>query len=158
MSNGRSIADIQRHMREYFHKQRQIRRRPIGNREYQQPARIAQNPTSIGPQQQYPPSPSPQVQRVPIQPQPQVIQPVPQVIYPHEKSQFNLAGFGLSIAVIGAIGGYMYLTSASVKEQIDTLIAMGLGKLSVLANSDAVMGIIFLGLVITFMGILTRKR
>ena len=151
MSEGRSIADMQRHMREYFHKQRQIRRKPIGNKEYQQPARIAQNPISVSPPQQYSLSPSPQAQRIPIQPQ-------PQVTYLHENPQFNLAGFGLSIAVIGAVGGYLYLTSTSVKGQIDSLIAMGLGKLSVLTNSDAVMGIIILGLLIAFVGIMTRRR
>ena len=102
--------------------------------------------------------PEAQAQRTLIQPQPQIIQPQPQVIYPHEKPQFNLAGFGLSIAVIGAVGGYLYLTSASVKEQIDSLIAMGLDKLSVLAESDAVMGIIIIGLVIAFVGIMTRRR
>lgn len=150
MSEGRSIADMQRHMREYFHKQRQIQRRPIGDREYQQPVRIVQNPISVGPQQQYSPSPSQQVQQTPIQPQ-------PQVTYPHE-NQFNLAGFGLSIAVIGAVGGYLYLTSASVKGQLDTLFAMGLGKLSILAESDTVMGIIILGLIIAFVGIMTRRR
>ena len=155
MSEGRSIADMQRHMREYFHKQRQIRRRPIDNKEYQQPARIIQNPISVGPQQQYSP---PQAQQTPIQPQPPIIQPQPQVIYSHENPQFNLAGFGLSIAVIGAVGGYMYLTSTSIKGQVDMLFAMGLGKLSVLAKSDAVMGIIFLGLVIAFIGIITRRR
>ena len=147
MSEGRTIADMQRHMREYFHKQRQIQRRPIGDREYQQPARIVQNPISIGPQQQNLPL---QEQRTPIQPQ-------SQATYPHE-NQFNLAGFGLSIAVIGAVGGYMYLTSASLKVQIDTLIAASLGKLSVLTNSDTVMGIIVLGLVIAFVGIMTRKK
>ena len=52
----------------------------------------------------------------------------------------------------------MYLTSASVKGHLDTLIAMGLGKLSVLAKSDAVMGIIILGLIIAFVGIMTRRR
>ena len=148
MSNGRSIADMQRHMREYFQKQRQIQRRPIGDREYQQPVRIVQNPISIGPQQQYPLSPSPQAQQTPIQ---------PQVTYSHE-NQFNLAGFGLSIAIIGAVGGYVYLTSSSVKGQLDTLFAMGLGKLSILAESDTVMGIIILGLIIAFVGIMTRRR
>ena len=117
--------------------------------EYQQPVRIVQTPTSASPQQQYSPSPSPQAQQTPIQ---------PQVTYSHENPQFNLAGFGLSIAVIGAVGGYMYLTSASVKGHLDTLIAMGLGKLSVLAKSDAVMGIIILGLIIAFVGIMTRRR
>ena len=146
MSNGRSIADMQRHMREYFHKQRQIQRRPIVDREYQQPVRIVQNPISIDPTQQYPPL---QEQRTPIQ---------PQVTYPHENPHFNLAGFGLSIAVIGAVGGYIYLTSASIKGQIDTLFAMGLGKLSVLAESDAVMGIIIIGLMIALVGIMTRRR
>lgn len=151
MSNGRSIAEMQRHMREYFHKQRQIQRRPIGRRDYQQPVRIVQNPVSIDPSQQYPPSPSQQAQRTPIQPQ-------PQVTYSHENPQFNLAGFGLSVVCIGVVGGYLYLTSASVKVQIDLLLAMGLGKLSVLAKSDAVMGIIIIGLIIAFVGIMTRRR
>ena len=154
MNQGRSIADMQRHMREYFHKQRQIRRRPIDREEYQQPARIIQNPISIAPQQQNLPL---QEQRTPIQPQPQVIQPQPQATYSHE-NPFNLAGFGLSIAVIGAVGGYMYLTSASIKGQIDTILAMGLGKLSILAKSDAVMGIIILGLMIAIVGIMTGRR
>jgi hypothetical protein len=142
---------MQRHIREYFHKQRQIQRKPIVDREYQQPVRIVQNPISIDPQQQYPPSP-------PLQEQRTLIQPQPRVIYPHENPKFNLAGFGLSIAVIGAVGGYMYLTSASIKGQIDTIFAMGLGKLSVLAESDAVMGIIILGLMIALVGIMIRRR
>jgi len=65
---------------------------------------------------------------------------------------------GLSIVIIGAVFGYMYLTSLTVQGQIDTLIAMSLGKLSILAESDAVMGIILLGFVISFLGLMTRKR
>jgi len=137
-----SIERGKQKMREYFAEQRARHRRPVK----------VNLPNHQDNKQEDVSSP-PNVNQRPIT----VQQPTP-ININQLKSQFNLTGLGLTISLIGAVGGYIYLTTPSIKAQIDYLIAQGIGKLSILRSSNIIMGIIFLGIGLALIGLITKKK